>query len=98
MSGAGSRDWDAPAAGVMMGGQRWWLFLDGLIHIEKYREDVWNFPSRLRHQIAYLASVVASTGARPTGQSVERYTGLRAELDALVERLDRILERRIISD
>src|SRR4051812_908949 len=29
------------AAGILLGGQRWYLFLDCITSIEKYREDVW---------------------------------------------------------
>ncbi len=64
----------------------------------EYREDVWNFPSKLRHQIAYLASVVASTDAGPTDAAVERGGELRAELDALIARLEEMLNRPIVSE
>jgi hypothetical protein len=33
------------AAGILFGGERRWLFLDGIIEIRKYRKDVWT----LRH-------------------------------------------------
>jgi hypothetical protein len=33
------------AAGVLLRGQRWWLFLDGFVEIRKYRRDIWT----LRH-------------------------------------------------
>jgi hypothetical protein len=29
------------AAGILIGDERWWLFLDGITSIEQYRNDVW---------------------------------------------------------
>jgi hypothetical protein len=29
--------------GFMAGGKRWWVFLDSIVHIGKFRDDLWSF-------------------------------------------------------
>ncbi|HLB16802.1 MAG TPA: hypothetical protein VJM14_17885 [Burkholderiales bacterium] len=31
------------AVGVLAGSQRWWVFLDGIVAIAKFRDDLWSF-------------------------------------------------------
>jgi hypothetical protein len=58
----------------------------------RYREDVWNYPSKLNHQLAYLADVVASSDFRPTDASYERFEELRVQLTDVIERLEEALK------
>jgi hypothetical protein len=30
------------ALGVLAGGERWWIFLDSIVRIERFREDLWS--------------------------------------------------------
>ena len=63
----------------------------------EYREDVWNFPSKLNHQIAYLAQLVAAAESRPTDASYERFEELRMELAEIMRRLQETLRSRVVS-
>lgn len=29
--------------GFMAGGERWWVFLDSIVHVGKFRDDLWSF-------------------------------------------------------
>jgi hypothetical protein len=57
----------------------------------EYREDVWNFPSKLNHQLAYLAQIVESADFRPTDASYERFEELRVQLADIIQRLEETL-------
>jgi len=54
-------------------------------------QDPLNFPIRLNHKLAALASTVASADAAPTAQSYEVYRDIAARLDAELARFDRRL-------
>jgi hypothetical protein len=52
---------------------------------------VWNFPSKLNHQLAYLAQIVESADFRPTDASYERFEELRVQLADIIQRLEETL-------
>ncbi|HEU4588115.1 MAG TPA: glycosyl hydrolase [Gemmatimonadales bacterium] len=56
-------------------------------------QDPLNYPIRLNNQIGALASVVASTEAKPTAQSYEVFKRLSAELDQHLGRLKGVMEQ-----
>jgi len=58
----------------------------------KSGQDPLNFPILLDNKIAALASVVASTDARPTDQSYEVFKELSAKADEQIQKLNKILE------
>jgi hypothetical protein len=58
----------------------------------EYREDCWNFPSRLNHFLAYLAQKVGTGDYRPTDAASARYVELRVMLDDQLARLTEVLE------
>jgi hypothetical protein len=57
----------------------------------KSGQDVLNFPPALDHQFAGLAGAVSSADAKPTDASQAFYRQIRAELDAILARLDAAL-------
>jgi hypothetical protein len=57
----------------------------------QYREDCWNFPSKLNHFLAYLAEKVGTGDYRPTDAARERYRELRDMLDEQLIRLMEVL-------
>jgi photosystem II stability/assembly factor-like uncharacterized protein len=59
----------------------------------KSGQDVLNFPPALDHQFAGLAGAVSSADAKPTDASQAFYRQIRAELDAILARLDAALEK-----
>src|SRR5262249_10207589 len=44
------------AAGILIGGERWYLFLDGITDIRKYRDDVWT----IRHWNGIVLHIAAA--------------------------------------
>jgi len=58
----------------------------------EYREDCWNFPSRLNHFLAYLAQKVGTGDYRPTDAASARYVELRTMLDDQLARLTEVLQ------
>lgn len=42
--------------GFLAGGERWWIFLDGIINIAKYRKDVWT----IQHHNGVVVNILAS--------------------------------------
>jgi hypothetical protein len=58
----------------------------------EYREDCWNFPSKLNHFWSYLAQKVATDDYKPTDAEHERYQALRGMLDEQKGRLKATLE------
>jgi hypothetical protein len=58
----------------------------------KYREDCWNFASKLNHFLSYLADKVGTGDFKPTDAALERYQELRGMLDREKTRLDEVLE------
>lgn len=58
----------------------------------KSGQDPLNFPILLDNKIAALASVVASTDARPTDQSYEVFKELSVKADEQIQKLNKILE------
>ncbi len=57
----------------------------------QYREDCWNFPSRLNHFLAYLAEKVGTGDYKPTDAAGERYRELRDMLDDQLIQLMEVL-------
>lgn len=57
----------------------------------KYREDCWNFPSRLNHFLAFLAQKVGTGDYRPTDAARARYLELRDMLDEQLIQLMEVL-------
>jgi len=79
------------AAGVLLRGQRWWLFLDGFVEVRKYHRDVWT----LRHHNGAVLNI-------PTAEiSLRQLDHIRAAMErgrtpegvrAVIERGGRITE------
>jgi hypothetical protein len=76
--------------GFMMGGQRWWLFLDGMIRIEQFCPDTWTFCHYNGHVINVPASVItedqvdfirqtAAKGRTPEGMQTVIERGLKLQ-------------------
>lgn len=42
--------------GFLAGGERWWIFLDGIINIGKYHRDVWT----IQHHNGVVVNILAS--------------------------------------
>lgn len=58
-------------------------------------QDVENFPTKIDNQLAYVYGLVGETDAKPTDGQVERYRDLETELDAVLARLQKILEEDV---
>ncbi len=56
----------------------------------KYREDCWNFASKLNHFFSYLADKAGTGDYKPTDAALERYRELRGMLDREKGRLDEL--------
>jgi hypothetical protein len=54
-------------------------------------QDVLNFPPQLDGQLLYLQKVVESARGRPTAQTQARFAELKAQLDARLAEMDRVL-------
>jgi hypothetical protein len=44
------------AAGILVGGERWYLFLDGITDIRKFRDDIWT----IQHWNGSVLHIVAA--------------------------------------
>ena len=58
-------------------------------------QDVENFPTKVDNQLAYVYGLVAETDGRPTAGQRERAADLETELDAVLARLQKILEEDV---
>jgi hypothetical protein len=79
------------AAGILIGGERWYLFLDGILDIRKFRDDTWT----IRHWNGTVLHIAASA------ITAEQVAYLRAAMErgrtpegvrAVIERGRRIKE------
>jgi hypothetical protein len=57
----------------------------------EYREDCWNFPSKLNHFLSYLAQKAGTGDFKPTDAAYERFQELRGMLDTQKQRLGEAL-------
>ena len=57
----------------------------------EYREDCWNFPSKLNHFLSFLSQKVGTGDFKPTDSAYERFRELRGMLDREKVRLDETL-------
>ncbi len=55
-------------------------------------QDVENFPTKIDNQLAYVYWLVDQADARPTEGQMSRYQDLKAELAAVLARLDEALD------
>ena len=44
--------------GFLAGGQRWWVFLDSIVAIEKFRDDLWSFGCYHGEMISIPAALI----------------------------------------
>jgi hypothetical protein len=82
---------DENTAGVMCGEERWYLFLDGFMTINKYRADVWTFQHFNGSVLHVLVSAITDEQMSHIRSAMER--GRTPEgIRAVVERGRRIVE------
>jgi len=48
------------AVGVLAGSQRWWVFLDGIVAIAKFRDDLWSFTGYHGQMIDIPAALIGA--------------------------------------
>ena len=73
------------ALGYLAGGERWYLFLDGIIDITKYRKDIWT----IQHWNGSVVNVLASA---ITDDQIE-YLRAAAERGRTPEGIQAVIER-----
>jgi hypothetical protein len=81
---------DAEALGIQMGGERWYLFLDGITDLRKFRDDTWtiqHWNGRVLHvaasaldddQLAHIQAAMAR-GQTPEGVRIVIARGQRID-------------------
>jgi len=49
---------DERGLGFMAGGERWWVFLDSIVHIAQFRDDLWSFGCYHGEMISIPAALI----------------------------------------